>query len=175
MPSSRRVFGAVTRGAHAAIAAAFGVCRRTSACPEPASGEVLAGAGKRLAPQLRRCSFLGSRTLSCSLLQPGWQSCAEARAGWDTALGKRPRPGGEVGLLKSEQRGIPNSVCMFLVGFLCERFWSLASELVHCRVGNRSRRNWESTARPKHRRGVVRACGIKTKQSYTSEARQESL
>jgi len=59
-------------------------------------------------------------------------------------------------------------VCVFLVGFLRERFRSLASELAHC-VGNRSGRNWESTAEE--------LCApVVLKQSETaSEARQASL
>lgn len=33
------------------------------------------------------------------------------------------------GLLKSALLGIPNCVCVFVVGFLCESFCSLAAEL----------------------------------------------
>lgn len=99
-------------------------------------------------------------------MEPCWTEC------WGL---ERPTAGVEVGSLKSEQWDIPDSVCMFLVGCLCEHFWGLASELLLCQVGNRSRRDWESSTCLKHRKGVVHACGIQTKQSCTSEARQESL
>lgn len=127
------------------------------------------GPGNRLAPQLHLCSFFGSQTLSCSLLELRWQSCA------GHSTGERPMAGVEVGSLKSEQWDIPDSMCMFLVGGLCEHFWGLASELLLCHFGNRSRRGWESSTCLRHRRGVVHAPGIQTKQSSTSEARQESL
>lgn len=127
------------------------------------------GPGNRFAPQLQHCSFFGSQTLSCSVLELRWQS----RAGY--SAGQRPMVGVEVGLLKSEQWDIPDSMCTFLVGGLYELFWGLALELVLCHVGNRSRRDWESSTCLKHRRGVVHARCIQTKQSCTSEACQESL
>lgn len=170
-PSSRHWAG--TPGAHTAIAAAFGVCRRTLAWPESASSEISGRCWEAFGSLAMTLQF--SWITNPFLLLAGAQ-VAElyGGTGWDTAMGKRLWLV-EMGLLKSEQWSIPNSVCLFLVGFLCERFWSLASELVLCCAGNRSRRNWDSTVCPKHRRGVVRACGIKTKPNYTSEARQEFL
>lgn len=123
------------------------------------------GPGNRLAPQLQPCSFFGSQTLSCSVLELGWQS----------RVGHSALAGVEVASLKSEQWDFPDSLSLFFVGGLCERFWGLAAELLLCHAGNRSRRDWESSTCLRHRGGVVHARGIQTKQSCASEARQESL
>lgn len=97
----------------------------------------------------------------CSLLRMVAEQCRGNywNSGLFTASDKHPLARG---LLKSALWGIPNCVCVFVVGFLCESFCNLAAELVHCSVRDRSRRNCKSTVCPEHRRAVC-ACGIKTK------------
>lgn len=154
VPLSQRVW--LSLGSHVSVATVLWTCR-TLVWPEPT--------------QVRWELFVSSATT----LQFLWTTNPFLLCAGSQHSGQKPTAGVEVGSLKSEQWDIPDSMCMFLVGGLCELFWGLASELLFCHFGNRSRRGWESFTCLKHRGGVVHACGIQTKQSCTSEARQESL
>lgn len=100
-------------------------------CPQSCLGEV---PGKRLAPRQQRCSLLGSRALLGSWLQLRPGPSARGRGG--------------SGIIKTRAVAYLSSLCLLPGGVLRECFWSLASEPVQCRVGNRSRRNWDGRACP---------------------------